>query len=149
MRNFKTWAPVLFWMIVIFIASTDLGSSQHTSRIIGPILRWFYPQVSQPTIDRVQAFVRKSGHVSEYALLALIIWRSRRRYRAPDPFWTWNWREAGLIVLACGFYACTDEFHQWFVSTRYASLIDVLIDSAGAAGGLFFLWVFGRSFRKW
>ena len=35
-------------------------------------------------------------------------------------------------LLICFVYACTDEFHQYFVDGRYCSFIDVLIDSIGS-----------------
>jgi VanZ family protein len=147
MRQLKIWGPLFLWMAVIFIASTDMGSTQHTSMIIGPFLRWVYPQVANETIDTVQAFVRKSAHVSEYAILAMLIWRALRLHK--QGAYGWNWKEAGVAVLAAGLYAITDEFHQLFVATRYASPIDVLIDTAGAAAGMLLLWSIGRVFRKW
>ena len=80
-RWLNAFLPVVLWMSIIFIGSTDLGSSQRTSRIIGPILRWFNPEVSDETIRALQAVVRKSAHVCVYALLALLIWRARRVIR--------------------------------------------------------------------
>ena len=66
-------------MGLIFAGSTDILSSQHTSRIIGPLLRWLNPNVSDQTIRAVQAVVRKGSHVAEYSVLALLLWRARRR----------------------------------------------------------------------
>src|SRR5207302_10580778 len=39
----RYWLPVLIWLVMIFVGSTDLMSTEHTSRIIGPILRWLHP----------------------------------------------------------------------------------------------------------
>ena len=146
MRRIKAYGPVLAWMCVIFIASTDLGSSGRTSRIIGPILRWFKPDVSQETISAVQAVVRKSGHVSEYAVLAALLWRARRLTQAARG---WDWREFWIVLAGCAIYAASDEFHQLFVSSRQASVLDVMIDTCGAGAGLLAIWQAGRYRKLW
>jgi VanZ family protein len=129
----KYWLPVLLWLALIFIGSTDLMSAEHTSRIIGPILRWFNPGVSAETIARVQFFVRKVGHLTEYAILAILIWRAFRRGSS------WHLKMSILFVLAlfgCAILAATDEFHQSFVPSRTSSPRDVMIDILGALIGL-------------
>jgi VanZ family protein len=129
----KYWLPVLLWLALIFIGSTDLMSAEHTSRIIGPILRWFNPDVSPETIARVQFFIRKVGHVTEYAILAILIWRAFRRGSS------WHLKMSILFVLAlfgCAILAATDEFHQSFVPSRTSSPRDVMIDVLGALIGL-------------
>ena len=52
----------------------------------------------------------------------------------------WSWRDAVLSIVVAGAYAMTDEWHQSFVATRYASAVDVLIDTAGAAAGVMVIW---------
>lgn len=142
----KYWLPVLIWMGLIFTISTDIGSLQHTSRIIGPFLRFFHPAVSEKTIHDVQVVVRKTGHLTGYAILAMLVWRARNGAFLP-PRWQWN---AGLFAEAIALlYAISDEFHQSFVPTREASVVDVMIDCAGAAAGLFAVWALGRFRKKW
>jgi VanZ family protein len=121
-RFLKYWLPVLVWLIFIFIGSTDLLSAEHTSRFIGPFLRWFSPDVSDATIASVQLVVRKCGHLTEYAILAALLFRAMRLF-AP-----------AFIVAAI--YAALDEFHQSFVASRTASPWDVAIDCVGALVGL-------------
>lgn len=145
---FKYWLPVVLWMVLIFAGSTDLLSSQHTSRIIGPLLRWIYPNVSDDTIRAVQAVVRKSGHVTEYSVLALLLWRARRKPVRNDSR-PWSRRDAVLAVVGAGIYAATDEFHQLFIPSRGASVWDVLLDSFGAAVGIVLLWWAGRRRKLW
>jgi len=130
---FKYWLPVLLWLGLIFIGSTDLMSAEHTSRIIGPILRWFNSDVSAETIARVQFFIRKIGHLSEYAVLAILIWRAFRRGSS------WHLKMSilfGLALFGCAVFAATDEFHQSFVPSRTSSPADVMIDVLGALFGL-------------
>jgi VanZ family protein len=132
-------------MAAIFTASTDLGSTQHTSRIIAPILRYFWPTVSAQAIHDVQVVVRKIGHLSGYAVLGILVWRAWNR----GMFRNWNLRAALVVESTCLLYAISDEFHQSFVPSREASPVDVLIDSAGAAVGLFIVWAIGKTRAKW
>ena len=121
-RFLKYWLPVLVWMIFIFVGSTDLLSAEHTSRFIGPFLRWFSPDVSDATIASVQLVVRKCAHLTEYAILAALLFRALRMF--------------GVAFLVAAIYAALDEFHQSFVATRTASPWDVAIDCVGAIAGL-------------
>lgn len=132
--RWQAWIPVVLWMTVIYIGSTDLLASRHTSRIIGPVLRFFFPEITDDAIRGVQVVVRKAGHVTEYAILALLL------LRALAPGVSSDVRDQGPLrvslvrawLLATA-YAGTDEFHQSFVSTRHGSVRDVVIDSMGAA----------------
>ena len=133
------WLPVLLWAGFIFWMSTEAGSTRHTSRIIGPVLRWLYPGVQEATVARVQFFVRKTAHFSEYALLALLVWRARRRPAWNDPR-SWSWPEARFVLLTAALFAASDEFHQTFVPGREGQVTDALLDTAGASGGLGVAW---------
>jgi VanZ family protein len=147
-RFFKYWLPVIVWMAIIFGASTNLGAPRNTSRIIAPILRLLNPNITDETIGKVQYGIRKTGHAVEYAILALLIWRARRKTILPEPK-TWHRRDAIVAILVSALYAATDEFHQSFVSTRQASVWDVILDTAGAVMGIFLLWIIGRRLKYW
>ena len=147
-RFFKYWVPVILWMALIFGASTNLGAPRNTSRIIGPFLRWLVPNIADTTVEAVQYSIRKTGHVTEYAILSLLLWRARRKTFSEDPH-GWSWSDARFAIFISALYAASDEFHQSFVSTRQASIWDVLLDTAGAAGGIFLLWKIGRRLNYW
>ena len=134
-------------MLVIFSFSADSHSSQHSSRFIGPFLRWLKPDLSEAAVERAVFAVRKTAHATEYAVLALLLWRARRQPRRPDP-WPWRWSEAGFAWTVAAIFAATDEWHQSFVPNREARVGDVLIDAGGAALGLLALRLLGR-WRKW
>ncbi|HMC27935.1 MAG TPA: VanZ family protein [Verrucomicrobiae bacterium] len=142
------WLPLIIWMVVIFSASTAAFSARHTSRIIGPILRWFKPDVTDETISRVQFIFRKGGHLSEYAVLGALFWNVWRKPVRSDPR-SWRWSEAAIALAFSALYAISDEIHQAFVPGRQAQVSDVLIDTAGAAIGLVLLWMFGRRNKLW
>ena len=132
--------PVVIWMLVIFTASSDLMSAEHTSRFIGPFLRWFAPTVSAATIVAVQFFVRKMAHLTEYAVLAALLCRALRGgFTALT-----NMRIAAGAFVAAAAFAASDEFHQSFVASRTASPYDVMIDVCGAATGLLIYWMARR-----
>ncbi len=140
----KYWLPVLLWMAVIFSASGDRASFQHSSRIVAPLLHWLFPHVSDAAVHAVVVFVRKTAHVTEYAALALLVWRAVGQNER-----SWSWRQARRTILWVMLYAATDEFHQLFVPFREAAVTDVLIDTAGAVLALLFLWSVGRWRKRW
>ena len=118
-------------MGLIFTMSTNLGSSAHTSRLIEPLLRWLNPEMSPAAMARASFLIRKAAHLSEYAVLALLLLRAIRSSRRLAPG-EWSWKTAGIALLVAAAYAATDEFHQSFVGARTASATDVLIDTLGA-----------------
>ena len=144
----KYWLPVIVWMGLIFSASSDAGSSEHSSRILGPLLHWLFPSLSEDAIDAIVTGIRKAAHVTEYSLLALLVWRAVRKPVRGDAR-PWKWKEAGLALAWAVAYAVSDEIHQSFVPSRQGQFTDVLFDSTGAALGLVGLWLLGRWRRKW
>ena len=135
-------------MSLIFAGSTGALSSQQTSRFIGPLLRWFNPSASDETVRSIQFAIRKCGHLTEYAILAALLWRARRKPKLnPERPWL---RSDALFAIGCAaLYAISDELHQSFEPTRQGSPWDVLIDTIGAALGIWAIWIFGRWRRRW
>jgi VanZ family protein len=135
----KFWLPVLFWMALIFSASSDAHSYEHSSLIVEPLLHWLFPNMSQASIHEIHHVLRKCGHLTEYAILALLLWRAINQ---PINFPPWPWPLIRITMLLVCLYAATDEFHQSFVPTRTSLVSDVFIDTAGGAIGLLALWIF-------
>lgn len=75
----------------------------------------------------IHALIRKAGHVIEYFVLGLLLFRTFRG----GSISSWNWRWSFFAVIVVVLWAASDEFHQSFVSTRTASAVDVGIDTAG------------------
>ena len=148
-RNFlKYWLPVLVWMALIYTASGDKRSMQHSSRFIEPVIRWLFPHLADDTVQFMVFLVRKAAHVTEYALLALLLWRALRKPVRRDPR-PWQWSQAGFALLCAALYASSDEIHQLFVPHREGRIQDVMIDTSGAALGLLALWLLGKCRKKW
>ncbi len=136
MKSFlKYWLPVLIWLGFIFVGSTEALSAEQTSRFLVPFLRWLDPHISDTTIATIHFVVRKLGHITEYGVLAMLLWRGLRRgtHLKMSILFLLAW-------LAAGIFAATDEFHQSFVPSRTASSIDVVIDICGALVGLAICW---------
>ena len=136
------WVWVAAWMGVIFFFSTDLFSGAQTSRIIGPILRWFVPDISDDSIATVQLVARKIAHLVEYAILSILSCRALSQRAAPSPL---PLAVLGQAVLIAVVYAALDEWHQSWTDERFGSPLDVAIDSVGATvGAAFFAWLSRR-----
>lgn len=138
MKSFKLWLPVVLWMGFIFAMSSDLGSSEHSSRLIEPVVKWIKPDTTPEQFELVHFIVRKLGHLSEYAVLALLVFRALK-HTLPSLPGKFSWQTAGLALLITTAYAATDEFHQTFVPGRTPTIGDVMID---ASGGLLSLMLF-------
>ena len=135
--------PAIAWMLIIFAASSDLGSAEHTSRFLIPFLRWLTPDISLATLAAVQLTIRKAAHLTEYAILGALLFRA---VTAPNGGGRWHY--AAVAIVVAGAFAALDEFHQTFVQSRTGSSHDVLIDTSGAALGLILWWVFTRRRQK-
>ena len=134
------WVWVAAWMGVIFFFSTDLFSGPQTSRVIGPFLKWFVPDVSDEIIRDIQLVIRKAAHVLEYAILSILSCRALAKRTTPLP-----WAVLGQAVLIATAYAVLDEWHQSWAADRFGSPLDVVIDSVGATvGAAFFAWLSRR-----
>ncbi len=129
----KYWLPLLIWLAVIFVGSTNVMSAEHTSRYIVPFLLWLKPGMSPGAIWTILVVARKCAHVTEYAVLALLLWRAFRNIQVLR---TKTLMIFGPVLLSCALFAASDEFHQTFVKSRTPSVRDVLLDVTGALLGL-------------
>lgn len=144
----KKWWPALLWAGVISTFSTGVFTSEHTSRIIIPILRWLFPRAPIETLQAMHFVVRKCAHFTEYFILSLLVLRAIRAGRRENRL-AW----ALLAILLVAGYASLDEFHQSFVPGRTAAVGDVLIDTSGGVAAqllaaLFLLWGHARELES-
>jgi VanZ family protein len=134
-RLFVTrWIPVIAWMTLIFIASSDPESGPRGSRLLGPILYWLIPDLAPATFERIGLVIRKLIHFGTYGILASLLWRALATGKPTSG--QGSTRPAWIALTAAAIYAVTDELHQSFVPSRVGSAYDVLIDTAGAATAL-------------
>lgn len=124
------WLPVTLWATVISLFSTERFVARQTGRWLMPLLRWLLPHAAPVTLRALHAAVRKLAHVTEYAILAVLLWRALDSERRSSRL------TALATLLACASYAALDEWHQTFVPGRVGSSTDAMIDTLGAALGL-------------
>ena len=129
----RYWIPVIVWMGVIFWMSTGSFSSANTAIIIETVLYFLFPGISAVQLDLVHGLIRKAGHVTEYFILCMLLFRAFRNESVQR--WRLRWAIQAIVVVS--FYALSDEFHQSYVSTRTASIFDVGIDVASGILALF------------
>jgi VanZ family protein len=127
------WAPLLLWLITIFYLSTDLFSDKQTSRIIIPVLAFFFPGLSPAELSVWHGVIRKFAHITEYFILAVFTYRSLS-YEQQDLVQA-KLRTFAFIVFAATF----DEIHQRFTSFRHPSPLDVGYDCFGAVWALWLI----------
>lgn len=141
MKKYKYIILSCIWMLYIFYMSHQVGTvSSNSSSYIVEIMNQF---INIPTslVYTLETIVRKIAHVSEYAILTLLIFKSLQSYKK-IPIYTYT------LLLAVS-YACTDEIHQSFIPGRTALFTDVLIDSIGIILMLVFLrWFYQRHKEK-
>ena len=135
--------PVLLWAGLIFWASTDALSVPHTSRFLKPFLLWIDPRLGAETVASVQVAIRKAGHMCEYAVLAVLVWRASN---GADLGRVRPW-PAGLAWTAWGTgvaYPGRGEFQQTFVPSPEGSPREVARYAPGAGVGVGGGWGVGR-----
>ena len=138
-RPFKTppgtisrYLPLIAWMAFISFASTGNFSAGNTSRIIGPLVLWLFPNTSAETLLVIHGITRKIAHFAEYALLGLLAARAFRG--SPRAGVRERWFLWALVLIVV--YALLDEYHQSFVPSRTGTIYDSLIDMAGGLAAL-------------
>lgn len=99
-----------------------------TAPFIEPWLRALLPWATLEQIAGAHWLLRKTGHVVEYAVLALLWRRALPAPGAPAP---WRWPLA-LAMLTAGL----DEIRQALTPPREGRVLDVLLDGSAAAGVL-------------
>jgi VanZ family protein len=128
----RRYLPLLLWLAFISYASSDSFSAGNTSRIIGPLIRWLFPDASPETLLVVHMITRKLAHLTEYAILGFLAARAFRTSERPAISNRWFLISLTLIVV----YALADEYHQSFVPTRTGRIYDSLIDIIGGLTAL-------------
>ena len=96
---------------------------------------WLFPHISEETLKVIQFLVRKAGHFTEYAVLALLAARVFRTSSSELLRNRWFWAS---LLLVTG-YSLSDEFHQSFYPSRTASIYDCMIDTFGGLTALVLL----------
>ena len=134
-RRLWRYGPLVLWIALICYASTAAMSAPQTSRVIGPLLGWLFPAITDAQLLAAHMTVRKLAHLTEYAILALLA--SRAFLSSSKEFLRRRWLAASFALAAC--LALLDELNQSFTPTRGGSIWDSLLDLTGATLALAFV----------
>ncbi|MEP6849686.1 MAG: VanZ family protein [Acidobacteriota bacterium] len=134
------YAPLFLWTMIVLGFSSTQASSEQTSRIFLPLLKFLFPSAPIETIEIYHAVIRKLAHLSEYGILGFLSFRAFAR-SSVQALKKYSFVASILSVLMV---ACIDEYHQSFEPTRTSSPWDVAIDMAGGIAGVGLLWLWMR-----
>ncbi|MGE6229098.1 VanZ family protein [Paenibacillus chitinolyticus] len=151
---------VLAWMSFMFY----LSSQPYQKQSLKPLLREYIsePQFKKAapagsfqygrsvvsvkrlgTYGYVEFFIRKTAHVVEYAILALLAGYWLGSFRSLN-----SRKRAGIMLAICVVFAVTDEWHQKFTSQRTSMPEDVILDTCGALLGTAMYYFFLKILQK-
>lgn len=137
----KAWIAAILWLILIAIESSALLSAHNTSRILYPLLHYFFG-LDWERFETWHFYIRKSGHVVGYAILSILLFRAWRATLPAMSSARWTSRWATVAILGTALVASLDEWHQSFLPSRTGRWQDVVLDTCAgiAAQILIFLW---------
>ncbi len=118
---------ILIWALIVFNFSSQNG--EESSGVSRKVVEIFIKE--ETLADKVEPYVRKFAHFSEYGLGGVLF---------ISLFSTYEWTDRKKITLAIVlgiWYAGLDEVHQLMVPARHGSIVDVYIDTLGFSTGVF------------
>lgn len=147
-----SFLPAILMMCVIFGFSAEQGAdsaalsykvSHKIVEVIDTVGEFDWPETTvEHYADKIHTLVRKTAHMTEYAILATTV---------SLPLYVYGLRGFLLMIVAGGFcvaFAGLDEYHQTFVAGRSGQIKDVLIDGIGIFAGIIFVRITGFIGRK-
>ena len=142
-RAVRSWIWAALSAAFIWALGTEYLSMESTSRFLGQLIQWLLPNVSQVDSELVQFYVRKTAHVAEYAVLAVLILRALSAGRRPAII-----RPALAALGLATAFAAADETRQSLSAVRLGSVWDVALDGFGAAAGIVLLLLCTRVWKR-
>ena len=141
----------LLYCVIFGFSAQDSEASGSLSRLISHGCVEFFNSLSGTRWNAVRIAelaeyfehpIRKLAHFAEYACMGILVYT----------LWSqWLKQGRGLYLLTVVWVflsAASDEFHQYFVPGRYASVADVLLDTCGGAFGMLFCICLAALYRK-
>ncbi len=140
---------VITIMITIFLFSAQSAqdSGKLSGKIVDIVIKIVLPhykdlsyEQQQQIKEKVTLVVRKTAHFTEFAVLGFFLMIHLLSYKPYIKSFNFKMFIRACISWVIGvLYAFSDEFHQMFVTDRYSSIYDVMIDSSGVLFGVFLL----------
>jgi VanZ family protein len=130
-KRLVIWLPPILWVAVVLAMSSPTMSSEQTGGILRPVLAWLLPWLRPVHADLIHYLVRKSAHVVEYGVLALL-WRRAFLLDASLAPSRGGWAALGISLVV----AIIDERHQAFIPSRTGTSSDIVLDTVSAAAAI-------------
>jgi hypothetical protein len=137
----RAWWPAAVWIGLISVESTDAFSSQNTGSLLYSLLTRLFGEINLGFFLVFHFYLRKTGHVVGYGMLALLLLRGWRATLGSAR--EWLVRTSLLAWIGTAFVASMDEWHQSFIPSRTGAVHDVVLDSIAGFVFLFvgYLWL--------
>lgn len=141
MKKLILWLCVVLWMIIIFLFSNmnSVSSNNKSKKVIDVVIdqsinvtnsigvtkNYSSQSKKSELVQELNVLLRKCAHSTIYFVLATFLLLALRQSISKR-----------IIIVISTFiisfaYACTDEFHQLYVSGRTGQFSDVIIDMIG------------------
>ena len=117
---------LILWLVIIFYFSNQPGDL--SSSLSDNLTLLLFNNIT----DFLIFIVRKIAHISEYFILAILMYNLFKDYISVNKSYL-------ITFILAIFYACSDEIHQLFVIGRECLPRDVIIDSIGIILALIFI----------
>jgi VanZ family protein len=144
MKRVGYWLPVAAMIAVMFGFSTDAFSGENTQGVILRVIESLGFDPNSRAALHLHFAIRKLAHLTEYALLAALLYRAFRSGRSPR--WRNRWAAQTMAIVVV--WALLDEYHQSLTETRTGSIYDSLIDIAGGLLALAVIYLVSRRREK-
>ena len=128
----RRWLPVGLWAGFMLYASTGAGSWNNTSHFLRPILQWIYPDLTYATLEQIHFYTRKTSHVMQFMVYAVLLWRG---LRLSPPLAVRTWSVLAWVLGSSAVLGFLSEGIQLFYPQRAAQITDVGLDFAGSVLG--------------
>jgi VanZ family protein len=150
----RNWWPVLVWLGIIRLESTELASSANTAGLLYAVLSHLLPHINPRVVADLNEVLRKTGHFLGYGILGALVFyalrKTNRDWLTPlllrrwglylHDVWRMEWATLGMLVTIIT--ASLDEIHQSFIPSRSGRWQDVALDACGAAVLQIIIYVF-------
>lgn len=149
-RVISCLSTILIMSLIFFFSSQ---SSDESSALSDGITHHFAEMIirvfkitnitAESLTGSMHTLIRKCAHFTEYCILGIsatvsFLLNTCRDSRDDKLFFIGNKKRFAAFVCVtvyCALYAVSDEMHQMFVPGRSAQLLDITVDTSGAAFG--------------
>ena len=132
---------VILYVMIFMLSADDAEQSSEISRAVTDFFYKIYNHLFQGNMDVIyndaiqdtlewEGMIRKLAHFTEYLGVGFLSY-------SVITLWFPNvWKNFGFVMIQLLVSASADEFHQYFVPGRHASVKDVCIDCTGGIAGI-------------